>query len=195
MSVFRVKLNQGNQGTLDSSTTSVQRTMYVQGPNRIYRKLNDGDTFTDSNYWKRFAYPQVALDDAFIEVTSDDGSVYSDVASENVFPVTWLPGAAEDGILVATDTYDDDGMSLDILATYGGPAVFCQISNSDSTHNCHVRLNGSTDAVITLSHGETQVFNSGDLAISKIEFDNSASGASNVDAVEVLLSVRSVSNS
>jgi hypothetical protein len=62
MSVFRVNLNNSVQGTLDLNpattaefVTSVQRTVYVTGPNKIYRKLADGDTFTDCNYWKKFA--------------------------------------------------------------------------------------------------------------------------------------------
>jgi hypothetical protein len=32
--------------------SSYQRTIYVMGPNKVNRKLKDGDTFTDSNYWK-----------------------------------------------------------------------------------------------------------------------------------------------
>ena len=71
MSVFRVKLNQGNQGTLDINpatgvefSTSVQRTMFVTGPNGKIREIADGTTFTDCNYWKQFAVPAVSVDDA-----------------------------------------------------------------------------------------------------------------------------------
>lgn len=201
MSVFRVKLQNNSQGLLDvdssgvQNSTSIQRTMYVMGPKRINRKLTDGQTFTDSNYWKKFAYPQMSLDQAFIEVVTDDGSVYSENESENTYPVVWLPGASDDGILVAGDTYDDDGMSLDIMTTYGGPAVFVQLQNIDSSHAARVKLNGSSTAVFTLDANTTQVFNSGDIAISSIAFDNSLTGASNVNKVEVILSVKSVSNS
>lgn len=57
MSVFRVKLNNNAQGLLDTvsgsqQSTSIQRTVYVMGPKKINRKLKDGDTCTDSNYWK-----------------------------------------------------------------------------------------------------------------------------------------------
>jgi hypothetical protein len=68
MSVFRVKLQNVDQGKLDINpvtsaafTTSKQRTIYAMGPKKVNRKLADGDTFTDCNYWKRFAYPQVSL--------------------------------------------------------------------------------------------------------------------------------------
>ncbi|MBM3206896.1 MAG: hypothetical protein FJZ43_04730, partial [Candidatus Staskawiczbacteria bacterium] len=74
MSEFKVKLNNTNQGLMDLKADgsqfaeSIQRTIYVAGPSKKYRKLFDGDTFTDCNYWKRFAYPQVPLSEAFIEV-------------------------------------------------------------------------------------------------------------------------------
>lgn len=90
MSTFRVKLTSTGQGLLDTAGqangASYQRTVYVMGPGKVNRKLKDGDTFTDVNYWKRFAYPQVPLDQAFIEVVSDDGAPYTDLASENVAP-------------------------------------------------------------------------------------------------------------
>ena len=69
----------------NSEAQSRQRQMFVAGPGRTYRLLKDGDTFTDNNYWKRFAFPQVGREFAFIEVVTDDGSVYSDVPEENTF--------------------------------------------------------------------------------------------------------------
>ena len=84
MSVFKVKLNNTKQGLLDQNpltgsqfAASVQRTIYVAGPGRTYRKLKDGDQFTDCNYWKRFTSTIVGDEAAFIEVVTDDGSVYS----------------------------------------------------------------------------------------------------------------------
>lgn len=203
MSVFKVKLNTaGQQGTLDfdpSTATAVsagqglgsifaiskQRTIYVAGPSRTYRKLKDGDQFTDCNYWKRFAYPQVALSEAFIEVVTDDGSVYSDVASENTFPKVY------DLLVDAGSTFADN--VVDILGDTGGHAVFVQIANQSSS-SVRCRINGVADAVFDLAASETQVFNSGDLAITKLEFLNSVSGGSRAD-VQVLCSVRSKCNS
>lgn len=198
MSVFRVKLNNTQQGRMDlrfdsnvegnhgsQFATSLQRTIYVAGPGKTYRKLFDGDTFTDCNYWKRFAYPQVPLSEAFIEVVTDDGSAYSDVASENTYPKVY-------NMLITQDTNFEDNV-IDILGDTGGYAVFVQIANQGSTA-VRVRLNGVTDAVFDLGASETQVFNSGDLQVSKIEFVNNVSGGSTAD-VQVLLSVRSVCNS
>lgn len=61
MSVFQVQLNNAQQGLLDidpatgaQENPSIQRTMFVEGPNRTLRELVDGATFTDCNYWKRF---------------------------------------------------------------------------------------------------------------------------------------------
>jgi len=203
MSVFRVKLNNMNQGQLDMNpatgaqfTTSIQRSIFVMGPGKSQRLLKDGDTFTDSNYWKRFSYPNVPLSEAFIEVVTDDGSVYNDAdGNGGNYPVTWLPGAAADGIIVAGDTYDDTNMALDVVATYGGAAAFVLIENTDNANPVKVRLNGSTSAILTVAEASTKVFDNGDLVISKIEFDNSASGASSVNKVQVILGIRSVNNS
>lgn len=196
MSVFQVTLNNNEQGymDLDPSTTansqispSIQRTIYVAGPNNTYRKLKDGDTFTDCNYWKRFAYPQVPLADAFITVVTDDGSVWSDVAEENTFPVVY------DLDIDLNSTYTDEENIADILGDHGGAATFVQIANTGNTA-VKVRLNGVANAIFDLGSGETQVFNSGDLAITLLEFANPTSGGSNT-TVQVLASVRSVCNS
>jgi len=199
MSVFRVKLQNSQQGRMDIDpstgvpfSTSKQRTIYVTGPKGIHRKLTDGETFTDSNYYKQYAYPQCSLEDAFLEVVTDDGSYYSDVESENVYPVVWLPGA--DGIIGAGDDDSDDNMTLDIVDTYGAPAMFVQIQNTDSG-SVQVILNGSATATFTLDGSSTQIFNAGDLVVTSIAFDNSASGAGAIDAVEVILSIKSRNNS
>jgi hypothetical protein len=192
MSVFRVKLNNNIQGNLDidpttsaMASTSIQRTIYVAGPNKIYRQLNDGDQFTDCNYWKRFAYPQVSMDQAFIEVVTDDGSIYSTNDSENNYPKVYNLTVAN-GSSYASNV-------VDILGDTGGYAVFVQIANQSATA-VKVRLNGVTDAIFDLSGLETQVFNSGDLSITKLEFANTVSGGS-TSAIQVLVSVKSVCNS
>lgn len=192
MSVFRVKLNNNIQGNLDvdpttsaMASTSIQRTIFVTGPKKTYRTLRDGDEFTDCNYWKRFAYPQVPMSDAFIEVVTDDGSIYSDVADENTYPKVY------DLSVTNGSTYTSN--VVDILGDTGGYAVFVQIANQGSTA-VKVRLNGVTDAIFDLGASETQVFNSGDLSITKLEFANTVSGGSTT-AVQVLVSVRSVCNS
>lgn len=192
MSVFRVKLNNAGQGGMDinpstglMSSTSYQRTIYVAGPNKINRKLKDGDQFTDCNYWKRFAFPQMPLDQAFIEVVSDDGSIYSDMEDDNTYPKVY-------DVLVANgSTYTAN--VVDILGDSGGHAIFVQIANQGGTA-VKVRLNGVTDAIFDLGGGETQVFNHGDLSITKLEFANTVSGGSDSN-VQVLVSVKSVCNS
>lgn len=192
MSVFKVKLNNNIQGNLDidpttssMASTSIQRTMDVAGPNNTRRILRDGEQFTDCNYWKRFAYPQVSVSDAFIEVLTDDGSIYSDNAEENTYPKVY------DLTVANGSTYTAN--VVDILGDTGGYAAFVQIANQSST-GVKVRLNGVTNAIFDLGGQETQVFNSGDLSITKLEFANTVSGGSS-STVQVLVSVRSVCNS
>jgi hypothetical protein len=201
MSVFRVKLNQGPQGTLDINpatglefTTSVQRTMYVAGPNGKIREIADGTTFTDCNYWKRFAVPAVSADDAFIDVITDDGSVYSDIASENTYPVV------ANITITSGKTLVSSGSVIDIAGTTGNFASFMQLTNAGyltSGNNVSVQLNGSSDAVFILEAGSTQVFNGGDVSINRVAIAPQliASGAVGSFNIEALYSVVSQCNS
>ena len=199
MSVFRVKLQHaGQQGQLDydpstdtsdtygnvgtAFTTSKQRTVYVMGPKKINRLLVDGDTFTDCNYWKRFAYPQVSMDQAFIEVVSDDGSIYSDVESENTFGVAT-------GSLTLTSSYTT-GNTVDFVTTYGSAATFVQIRNTGGSNALTAELNGDTNLTLTIPAATAQVFNAGDLTITKVRL-KSASGTT----AEIIAGVRSTINS
>lgn len=195
MSVFQVSLNNISQGALDLNPSvlvplntemepSIQRTIYVTGPRGVYRKLKDGDTFTDSNYWKRFSYPQLPMTDAFIVVLEDDGSVYSDIPEENNFPRVYTLNV-NDGT-----TYENN--VVDILGDNDGVAQFVQIHNISGGGDVKVRLNGTANAVFDLDSGNTQIFNYGDLSVTKLEFHNE-SGENSV--VQTIISVRSVSKS
>lgn len=204
MSVFKVKLQQlPEQGYLDFDpstacpaspavpsclgepfTVSIQRTMYAYGPRLIWRKLNDGDTFTDCNYWKQFAFPQTDKQNAFIEVLVDDGAAYSDITQENTFPVVF--GGDVPYTVMAADTFATN--FIDILGTYNGFAKFTQIKNlgtASPAQDIKVQLNGSTSAVFMLAAGDTQIFNAGDLLVSALAFEG---GATDTD-IEVILSV------
>lgn len=189
MSVFRVKLQNVDQGLLDVDmitkapvATSNQRQAYIMGPGKINRLLKDGETFTDNNYWKQFAYPQMPYEHAFIEVVSDDGSVYSDVPSENTFGV---------GKTFTLATEYNATNVLDFVGTYGQPANFLQITNEDTENAIVVELNGDSNIVFTLGAGETQMFNTGDLAITLIRLK----AAAGTPTVSLIGSVRSVSKS
>jgi hypothetical protein len=197
MSLFQVNLNNRQQGLLDLSpgtqgaapgaqyTTSRQRTVYIMGPGKVNRLMNDRETFQDCNYYKRFAYPQCSLEDAILTVVTDDGSVYSDDVLENTFPYSYH-ATINPGTTYADNTFD-------ILTDTGGYAVFAQLDNPSATA-LQVRINGNTSAVFTLSAASTQVFNAGDLSISMIEVASNVSGAAPA-ALEILVSVRSVCNS
>ena len=189
MSVFRVNLNNGDQGKLDIDptagtqfSTSKQRTVYVMGPGHINRKLFDGTTFSDCNYWKRFSYPTMARENAFISIVTDDGSVYSDVASDNTFAVT---------AQLTLSTSFETANNIDFVTTHGGPASFLQIRNTDGSIVITVEVNDSATALFTIAAGATQVFNTGDLAITKIRIKS----ASGTPACEVVAAVKSVCNS
>ena len=196
MSIFRVNLNNTEQGLLDKTfdsahtsgaqvATSKQRTVYIMGPGKINRKLKDGDTFQDCNYYKRFCYPQVSLQDAILTVVTDDGSLYSDVPAENTFPYALTRTFA------GASTYATTNNIVNLLTLAGGYASFVQITNA-TAQAVQVRLNGL--AVFTLESLGTQIFNAGDLSISLIEVDNSASGAAAV-TLEILCAIQSPCNS
>lgn len=186
MSTFRVKLQNIKQGLLDKDPSthplatgasatygqlgsafaiSKQRQIWVAGPKGRYRLLTDGQTFTDCNYWKRFAYPQVDWDVAFIEVVTDDGSVYSDVEEENTFAVGATLTMANDYSVANT---------VDFVTLYGQPAKFLQVQNLSGSNTLTGELNGDTNVTFTLAANATQIFNQGDLAITKVRLKGTA---------------------
>lgn len=182
MSVFRVRLSNSRQGVLDIHDN--QRSAYITGPNGVNRKLRDGETFVDCNYWKRFAYPQVSLEEAFIEVVEDDGTVYSDRISDNTYPRVYNITAA------AGSSFADN--RADITGDTGSFALFAQITNRSLTDDVMVRLNGMSTAVISLPAGSTQTFNVGEVTIGLLEVGNASE---NPVEVQIIVSVRVVATS
>jgi hypothetical protein len=193
MSVFRVALNNVGQGQLDVNPLtglqfdpSIQRTVYVMGPNRINRLLSDGDTFTDCNYWKQFSVAGGAADDlAFVELVSDDGSIWADGASSNIVDSSTLTGAA--GSVYATA-----GNEWDIEGDYPGAyAVYTRIINTAASGTVSIQLNDA--ATFSLDGGSEMVFDIGDLSVTKVAVQNNGSGAV-ASPIEVIALVKSVCN-
>lgn len=182
MSKFRVKLSNNRQGLLDIYDN--QRTAYIMGPNRINRKLKDGEVFVDCNYWKRFSYPNAPLEEAFIEVVEDDGTVYSDVVSNNTYPKVYDISAS------AGSGFSDN--RADIEGDSGSFALFAQITNKSESESVRVRINGLDSAIIDLGAGTTQMFNVGEMTIGMLEVENV--GAETVQ-VQIVVSIRVVATS
>jgi hypothetical protein len=155
--------------------SSGQRSAYIMGPNKVNRLLKDGDTFRDCNYWKRFAYPNVSLEESFIEVLEDDGIQYVDNQNNNFPKVYNIATEAE-------STFTDN--VADILGDTGGYAHFTQITNRSDSSEIRIRLNESSEAIFLLPAGSTQSFDAGDVSISKIEIENN-----NEEQVEVQILV------
>lgn len=188
MSIFKVKLHNQVQGKLDMlvNGVSIQRDVWVTGPNRVNRKLKDGEIFEDCNYWKQYAYPQVGYDQAFIEVLQDDGSIWDEETntSSNFAKSYTLTGLA--GSTFADNTAD---IFKDTIGSY---ACYTRITNKGEAGFVTLRLNGV--ATMTLSGGAEIIFDMGDMPITKIEVDNSTSGA--IDSpIEIILLIKSKINS
>jgi hypothetical protein len=182
MSLFRVKLHNSRQGLMDVHDN--QRTAYIMGPNRINRVLKDGEIFTDCNYWKRFAHPQLPLEEAFIEVVEDDGTIYSDSLADNTYPKVY-------DIIAAPESGFSDNKA-DIQGDSGSFALFAQITNKSEAEPVRIRINGLESAVLDLSAGNTQVFNAGEVTIGLLEVENSGSETVHV---QIVVSIRVVATS
>jgi len=83
------------------------------------------------------------------------------------------------------DTYEANEITFTDSDELGRVARFVQISTKENAE-IRVRLNGSNDAIFTVEGNSTQIFNRGDLKISKLAFDNTASGGSPSVDVEVI---------
>lgn len=162
---------------------SVQRTMYVPGPNLKNRKLTDGDEFTDCNYWKKFTYPTLPYSQAFIEVITDDGGTWVDGStSASNYPYVY------NFTLSSGETYADN--TANVLSDTGSVATEAMVTVTGDDVNC--RINGLTTAVISIAAGTT--FTIDNMDINKLEFSNDDSGASTA-TVEVLFTVKLSCNS
>lgn len=174
------------QGGLDevaqTTGTSIQRTAYIMGPNRINRKLTDGQQFTDCNYYKRYCAAPVGPltpDTAILTIVTDDGSVWID-GQTSTFPRVY-DVTVPDNTTFAQNT----ALAIKVLSDNGGPAVFTQITVSGTS--VQVRLNGLATAVQTIGTSAVQIYDKNDLQITLIEFQNSS--LSTAATVEVVVAV------
>jgi hypothetical protein len=190
MSVFQVRLNNINQGYLDINPNtvnvntgqgqemqpSIQRTMFVQGPSGTFLKLHDGDIFTACNYWKRFAFPNVSLEDAIVNVLVDDNVPYSTAVA---FSDSSAPYAAvvPVGTTVYFGTSDFAAPSSANVSTGTVATQLTLVNNSGVAAT--VTLNGSASAVLSLAAGEMITFAHNEFAVSTLAV---AGGAVNVVA-------------
>ena len=175
MSIFKVDLNNQYQGYLDvdpktgiafeasSGNPSVQRSVYLAGPNGGVMEMKDGATFTDSNYWKRYAYPQVP-------------------ASENVFPQVFT-GTVSSGTTTLVDFTNSGTASF---------AQFAQITNNGAGA-LSVSLNALSSAAFPLANGSTQIFSAGDVNLGALGLTTASGSASSTANYQVIASIRSIS--
>lgn len=181
MSVFTVKLQQPMTHAVSDDSLmnglSLQRTVSLTGPNGVTRVLRDGESFTDSNYFKRFCYPALPRDKAFLEVTVDDGSTY--VGEDSTYPKVY--NLEVDG----GTTYTDAANVANVAADTGSYATSAQIRNL-GMQDVRIKLNDS--AILTLPGESVQSVDIGEFAITMIAVDNSDSGATATE-VEILLGV------
>lgn len=132
-----------------------------------------GETFTGSNYYKRFTYDgliaagytsAVAAEEAILEVVTDDGSVFSDSAATATVPYVYHESLTAGSSAV-----------LNFATDLGGPAYFMTLE-SDQDIYCY--LNGSATARINVEGGSQVSFSNGELLLNSITIANTISGAS-----------------
>ena len=81
----------------------------------------------------------------------------------------------------------NDGYSgYNFQALYGMHAAFISLTNPTGT-DVLVRLNGDDEAVLTLEGMSSRTFTADEIHATSIEFACFASGASNVDGIELIV--------
>lgn len=188
MSVFKVNLNQsGIPNPTDQSIingNSIQRTVILTGPKGKKIRLKDGDTFTDCNYFKMYCYPAKSLESAILQVITDDGTIWDSQDDTNNV-ITKVVNLTISG----GTTYEDN--VLDIVETYGGPAIISQFTINGS--DVKMKINNDDDAILDLATG-FRIFDRGEITLRSIAFDNSISGSDDA-TLQILLTVKVESNS
>ena len=194
MSVFQVRLIPPGASAVYANDASAvngvsqQRTVELNGPNGVRRVHADGETFTESNYYKKYLAISeggtMPEDAAYLTLVTDDGTVWDDFSTvANKFTI--VRHLTVDG----GTTYTDDGNEIDIATLYGGYASFVQITTDE---DIHIEINGSSDAVYNLTAGSL-TFNEGEIAATLLRFDNSDSGAT-AATVQVMLGIKILSD-
>lgn len=141
--------------------------------------IEPNEEFTGSNYYKRFTYDglisngysaDLAAENAILELVTDDGTPFSDSAvnspnNPRVYYETLSPG---------------EELELDFETDLGGPAMFFQM---DTSENIYVYLNNNADARLYVSSAATQIFNNGELLLSKVTLDYTEADSGDPDVV------------
>jgi (2Fe-2S) ferredoxin len=182
MSIFKVKLNNGTQGLLDNDPNgvSIQRGIYVPGPDRVSRELKDGEVFSGSNYWKRYVYPNASADQSFLILLEDDGSIWYDKVDLNNIPKVYK-------LVIESGSSFEDNV-IDIQKDTNSFADFIQLSNQSEENPLQIRINGLDSAIFDLAEKEVQSFNNGELNVQKIEA-LIPEGYTGIAVLQVILSI------
>jgi len=208
MSVFQVKLNQTNlfQGNQPSSQarfldqslisgSSIQRSFYAMGPNKTSRKLADGATFVDVNYWKRFAFPTLPVDQAFIVVISDDGSPWYEDSINNSFDKIYTPTINDNtqGENPSGSHYSSSNF-IDVIGDNGSPAISAMFYLTGSGTYPTFYFNGLTPGVV-IPLNTSLFLDVGEFPITNIAIDNTQTFHAALNSVEIILIISNVARS
>jgi len=133
--------------------------------------IDAGETFSGSNYYKRFTYDgmiangvdaTVAANEAILLVTVDDGLPFSETLTApnnpRVYHTVVVGGAAQE---------------LDFVTDLGGPAEFMTV---ETDGDLSIYLNGDTDARIDIDANSSYSFAYGELLINTLTITNRTSG-------------------
>lgn len=156
-------------------------TLYIQGYLRsdagalgvgAQSYVAPGATFTGSNYFKRFTYAgliaagveaRVAAQEAILEITVDDGGVFSNnISAPNtprVYHSTLTAGQSA---------------TLNFTTDLGAPAEFL---NLETDSFVYVTINGNSNAVVYVDANSSLSFSARELLIDQITIANTSSGA------------------
>ena len=164
MSTFQVML-----AKLDRTTTSAdafgQQSVSLEPPQGGVKTFKDREVFEGSNYWKKYCFP--IMQNPFLAIIEDDGTIYSEDDSENNQPFIVTKKVA------AGSSYDDEGNEIDLMKEQGTFATFVLIRNKNASQEVNVKINGSKNAILELDGNDEISFDKGDIPISKLNFDNS----------------------
>lgn len=143
---------------------------------KIY--LKPSETFSGSAYFRRLTTGELKV----LTVLVDDYSSWVDGA--DYIDAGRTPYATRLTITAGSD-YDTTGNSIIFTETtiFGGPAVTLQVKNSTSGQTVTMRINESSNAVVTIDAGESISFDYKELLITTIEFANSNLSNSTVDII------------
>ncbi len=136
------------------------------------RSVKYNQTFSGSNFYKRYTSDTLPLDQVILVTITDDGLPWAAGGVANVL-------RSIEASIPPNSHWGDFYYDFTPSSVLGGPAIFLQVIVEDAA--VRIKINSQDGSAFTMDAGTSQVFNTNELLVSNISFINPATSGSNAN--------------